>query len=257
MERVRKLYTKDTYNGFVIMDKARRERGKVTNFYKSMLDGLFRLAYFTRDSSGYSRPVGLMFSFAFTDESLNYPINKVMTKIWNAYSKSRLPRYEGIVKVRQGRKPESTFKPEYMWCREVKYLDLESGEFYESLTKFEQERYRLADLDGCPIPYEHYHVVIVVDDKFGSWLSIKTVLDRLVDAGVIRAGFHFSQNNVTKNKVLDLKDEEDFQEFIYRSAYICKTDTKNFADKRFWAMSTCRRRRSKPSRSGKKIKRNK
>src|SRR4051812_40696692 len=137
MGEKRRIYTKDTFNGVVIMDQKRRRKGKVTGFYKSMLDGLFKLSSYAKAGSGYQRPVGLMLTFAFTEESSDYPISKVMTKIWNAFSKSRLAKFDRDGKrLRHGRKTESTFKPEYMWCSEVKYLDQESPEFYVSLSKF-------------------------------------------------------------------------------------------------------------------------
>lgn len=249
MGQKRYVYAKDTYKGVVIMDQKRKKKGKVTGFYKSMLDGLFKLGYYARDGSGYQRPIGLMLSFAFTEDSFDYPISKVMTKIWNAFSKSRLPKFDNDGKrLRHGREPESTFKPEYMWCREIKYLDQKSPEFNKSLSKVEQEYYTSAELDGCPIPYVHFHVLIALDDKFGSWASIKTVMDRLVKAGIVRAGFHFSENNKTKEKVLKLDNEKEFQEYIYRGAYICKTVTKEVTDTKFWSMSSCKKRVSKRTR---------
>jgi hypothetical protein len=250
----RQVYRNDSYEGYRIMDDARRNRGKVTEFYEPMLKGLVKLANYGKDGSKFQRPAGVMLSFAFTDPYLDYPISGVMRNIWHTFSKSKLPKHadEGT-EVRKGRQPLSTFKPEYLWCREVKYLDEQSPEFKESLTEFERERYEQANMDGCPIPYEHYHVVIVLDDKFGRWRAIKVVMDRLVDKGVVRAGFHFSENNKTKKKTLDLKDKKEFEEFIYRNSYLCKTDTKEISDKKFWSMSSCKKRLSNPRRNNKKV----
>jgi hypothetical protein len=251
----RKIYDKDSYNGFTIMDEARRKRGKVTEFYEQMLKALMKLANYGKDGSKFQRPAGVMLSFAFTDAYLDYPISGVMSKIWHTFSKSKLPKFsDKETHVRYGRQPLSTFKPESLWCREIKYLDEKSPEFKESLTDIEKDRYKQANIDGCPTPYEHYHVVIVLDDKFGSWRAIKVVMDRLVENGVVRAGYHFSENNDTNKKTLDLKNEKEFEEFIYRSSYVCKTDTKEVTDRKFWSMSSCKRRTSNPRRSKKKLK---
>ena len=231
------------------MDDKRRRRGKVTSFYRSMLDGLFKLISYARDGSGFVRPVGLMLSFAFTDEFQSYPISKVMAKIWSSFSKSKLPKFDRSGnRLRHGRSEVNTFKPEYLWCKETKYLDAKSSEFRESLTREEQEWHLRANQDECPIPYPHYHVAMILDDKKGCWQSIKHVLDGLVEVGIIRKGFHFSENNTTGVKTLSLKDDAGFEQFFYRAAYLAKSDTKELTDNRFWSMTQCKRRVSKPSR---------
>lgn len=134
MSSARGLYLKDTFKDEVIMDDKRRKKGKVTGFYKSMLDGLFKLGEYARNGSGFIRPTAVTLTFAFTEVSKDYPISKVMTKIWNAFSKSRLPTFDDDGnKVKQGRSPANCFKPLYLWCRETKYLDIASPEL-ESLT---------------------------------------------------------------------------------------------------------------------------
>jgi len=230
------------------MDDRRRKRGKVTGFYKSMLDGLFKLGEYARDGSRMVRPTAVTLTFAFTEESLSYPISKVTTKIWNAFSKSRLPAFDDDGnKIKQGRAPSNCFKPLYLWVKETKYLDADSPEL-DSLTPAERQQHLQANRDECPIPYPHVHSVWVLDDAKGSWLAVKNVMDGLVAAGVVRKGFHFSQENKTRRKTLDLKNDEDYSQFIYRNSYLCKVDTKEPTYERMWSMSQCKRKQSNPVR---------
>jgi len=194
MSNTRSIYRMDMFKGEVIMDDKRRKRGKVTGFYKSMLSGLFKIGEYAKHGSGFVRPTAITLTFAFTEESSDYPISKVMTKIWNTFCKSRLPTFDDDgKKVQQGRTPANCFKPLYLWCRETKYLDAKSPEL-DSLTPAEREQYLQANRDKCPIPYDHVHVTLILDDAKGSWLAVNNVLAGLVKTGVVRRGFHFSQN---------------------------------------------------------------
>lgn len=248
MSNTRGLYRKDTYKGEVIMDDKRRKRGKVTGFYKSMLDGLFKMGEYAKHGSGFVRPTAVTLSFAFTEESSDYPISKVMIKIWNTFSKSRLPTFDDDgKKVQHGRTPANCFKPLYLWCRETKYLDAKSPEL-DSLTPAEREQHLQANRDECPRPYDHVHVLLILDDAKGSWLAVKNVMDSLVETGVVRRGFHFSKESQTKRMTLDLKDDDDYSQFIYRGAYLAKVDTKNPSGERMWSFSRCTRKKSNPVR---------
>lgn len=116
------------------------------------------------------------------------------------------------------------------------------------LTSTERQEHLQASRDECPIPYDHVHVLLILDDAKGSWLAVKNVMDGLVETGVVRSGFHFSQENGTKRKTLDLKDDEDYSQFIYRNAYLCKVDSKEQTGERMWAISQCKRKKSNPVR---------
>lgn len=93
-----------------------------------------------------------------------------------------------------------------------------------------------ANNDGCPLPYLHYHLILIIDGHKATWSAVRVIMQQLVDEGIVRPGFHFSENARTKKKEMPLSAGE-LGDYMYRASYLAKTDTKNLADKRLWSMS--------------------
>ena len=225
MGKKRSVYSGSEYKGFVVLDEPRIKKGKVTAFYAPILDGVHSLGVAAVEGK-MVRPSAVMLSFAFTDAFADYDITAVVDRIRHTFRK-----------VRKRRKKASTFKVGYLWVRETKYLTPSDPEFIESLSASEKRVYRSSMQDDCPIPYPHYHMILILDSHKGGWLAVKLVMQRLVNEGIVRAGFHFSENNNSKKKELDLRLEPEFSDYIYRGSYLAKTDTKDLSQKRLWSMS--------------------
>lgn len=207
------------------MDDKRRGKGKVSGFYLPILKGIHGLGVKARNG-GMVRPTAITLSFAFTDEYLDYPISGVIDRIRVTF-----------IREKKGRKRASTFKLKYLWVRETKYLTPKDPEFESSLSRMEKEAYLASISDGCPLPYPHYHMVLMLDAHKGSWRAVQVVMRRLVEEGIVRAGFHFSENNNSRKKEVYLKNDEGFRDYMYRASYLAKTDTKDLTEKRLWSMS--------------------
>ena len=219
------VYCKDEYENYQIMDEGRRRKGKVTSFYLPILDGIHTLGLGARNGR-MVRPEAVMLSFAFTEENEAFPISTVINRIRDKFRK-----------VRKARKKASTFRVEYLWVRETKYLIPSDPEYEASLSKDERLRYLSAASDNCPIPYPHYHLILILDGHKGSWRAVQVVMRKLVEQGIVRPGFHFSENNETKHKAIDLRTEDGFRAYFYRASYLAKTDTKECGSGRLWSMS--------------------
>ncbi|MGM8228711.1 hypothetical protein ACSV5M_19180 [Cellvibrio sp. ARAG 10.3] len=208
------------------MDEGRMRKGKVSSFYLPILEGIHRLGVSARDGR-MVQPEAIMLSFAFTEGFEDFPISTVMDRIRDTFRKVR----------KSSRKKASTFKVKYLWVKETKYLTPSDPEYEGSLSKDEKLRYLSAASDDCPVPYPHYHMILILDGHKGTWSAVRLVMQRLVEQGVVRPGFHFSENNVTGGRTIDLRAEDGFQDYMYRASYLAKTDTKEFDNKRLWSMS--------------------
>jgi len=206
------------------MDEKRRRRGKVTSFYKPILERIDQLAQ--KAKAQYSRPTALMLAFGFTELFDDYPITGVIDKL-----------RDKLRKPGKKRKKNNTFNIKYLWCRELKYIFRNDPEF-ESLSPTEQAFLFENVRDCCGIPYRHYHILVFLDAKKATHASVKFVMDNFVTAGIVRPNFHISRNNITKIRDMHLDSAESYQEFFYNASYLAKTDTKPLEDKRFWGSSS-------------------
>lgn len=225
MGELRKCYSGYEYRGYLILDETRRAKRKITGFYESILSGIYRLAIGAL-SSAMVRPEAIMLSFAFTEGFVDYPISGVISRL-----------RDGFRKRGRNRKKASTFKLRYLWVRETKYLISSDPEYEQSLTQDERKVFHAAYQDGCPLPYEHYHLILVLDGHKATWSAVRKVMQQYVAEGVLRSGFHFSENWQSKKKEMPLNSEDGFRDFMYRASYLAKTDTKDVSSKRFWSMS--------------------
>lgn len=225
MGSLRTVYLGAEYNGYVLLDQVRIEKGKVTGFYKPILDGVYRLAVDSINSE-MVRPEAVMLSFAFTDDFIDYQISELVARLRDKFRK-----------VGKGRKKASVFKLRYLWVRETKYLTPSDPEYEESLTRGEKAVFHSAFDDGCPLPYEHYHVLCVIDGHKATWSAVRKVMQQYVDEGVVRPGFHFSENWQSKKKEMPLISESELGDYMYRASYLAKIDTKDVSNNRFWSMS--------------------
>lgn len=225
MGQVRKVYSGNEYMGCLINDDARVKKKKVTGFYLPILDGVYRLGVGAINSE-FVRPEALMLSFAFTDEASDFQITDLISRLRDKFRKAG-----------KGRKKANTFKLRYLWVRETKYLVPSDPEYEESLTRDERAVFSVAYDDGSPLPYEHYHLILILDGHKATWCGVKMVMQQYVSEGIVRVGFHFSENRHSKKKEMPLKSECDLGDYMYRASYLAKTDTKDVTNKRFWAMS--------------------
>ena len=225
MGSVRKIYSGYEFKGYKILDQARIQKNKVTAFYKSILDGIYRLAV-DAINSNMVRPEAVMLSFAFTDEFSDYEISDVIDRLRDKFRK-----------VGVNRKKASVFRLRYLWVRETKYLIPSDPEYEQSLTKDEKAVFRSAYQDGCPLPYPHYHMLLVLDGHKATWSAVRKVMQSYVDEGVVRPGFHFSENWQSKKKEMPLISESELGDYMYRASYLAKIDTKDVSSNRFWSMS--------------------
>ncbi len=225
MGSLRKVYSGTEYKGFVLLDKVRLQKGKVTAFYESILDGVYRLAVDSINSE-MVRPEAVMLSFAFTDDFFDYQISDLVARLRDKFRK-----------VGKGRKKASVFKLRYLWVIETKYLTPSDPEYEVSLTRSEKAVFRSAFQDGCPLPYPHYHMVLILDGHKATWSAVRKLMQQYVDEGVVRPGFHFSENWQSKKKEMPLISESELGDYMYRASYLAKTDTKDVSSNRFWSMS--------------------
>jgi hypothetical protein len=225
MGSLRVIYSGAEYEGCVLLDKVRIEKGKVTAFYKSILDGVYRLAIDSINSE-MVRPEAIMLSFAFTEGFIDYEISDLVARFRDKFRK-----------VGKGRKKASTFKLRYLWVRETKYLTPSDPEYEVSLTRSERAVFRSALQDGCPLPYPHYHMMLILDGHKATWNAVRKVMQQYVEAGVVRPGFHFSENWQSKKKEMPLISESELSDYMYRASYLAKIDTKDLTQSRFWSMS--------------------
>lgn len=225
MSSIRTSYSEEEYQGYLIFDEKRKRKRKVSSFYLSILDGVYRLANAARESE-MVRPEAIMLSFALTDQYQDYPISKITSRLSDKFRK-----------VGRGRKKASTFRLRYLWVRENKYLSPKDPEYESSLTPQEKAVYSSAYNDGVPTPYPHYHMILILDGHKATWSAVRVVMQRLVNKGIVRPGFHFSENGETLKKEMQLLTHEGFSDYMYRGSYLAKTDTKDVSDTRLWSMS--------------------
>lgn len=235
--RHRKKFKGKQYMGYSVMDDKRERKGKVTEFYEPILKGVLQLGD-DAVKSKMVRPVALMLSFAFREDFSDYPITNVIDRIRDTFRKVKVGRAkdDGVRRV-GSRKRENTFNFKFLWVRETKYLTPRDPEFEASLSVEEQKIALTSVNDEAPIPYPHYHLILVLDDHKGSWCAVKMVMDRLVSEGIVRRGFHFSESNKSKEKTIKLRDEKEFNDYMYRASYLAKTDTKEMNGQRIWSKS--------------------
>lgn len=224
MISTRTICSDEEYEGYLIFDEKRKRRRKVSGFYLSILEGVHRLAKEACNSE-LIRPEAIMLSFALTDEYRDYPISKITARLSDRFRK-----------VGKGRKKASTFRLRYLWVRENKYLSPQDPEYASSLNSEEKAVYSSAYNDGAPIPYPHYHFVLILDGHKATWSAVRIVMQRLVKKGIVRSGFHFSENGQTKKKEIPLSAGE-LGDYMYRASYLAKIDTKDVSSNRVWSMS--------------------
>lgn len=222
-----KIHTEKEYKGNLIYDYRREQGEKIYGFNAAHLESMYSKGQ--EALATMRRPTAYMFTFKFKDEYADYKISHLLDNIRARYSEPKVGKLNKLGRMVGRRLPENCFTPYMSWCRETSHHP-----------------------DHEYTGFQHYHLLLIIDYDKATIGAARLEFIRLLKGQNPSKTRVFKPAKLesyylSKTKVFSIKDKtykphkvaatalkNDFQEYLYRAAYLAKIQTKQSTGKRNW-----------------------